>query len=173
MREDFRGAKEKQEKEFEEKVVQISRVSKKTKGGNKLSFAVMMVSGDRKGRVGVGLGKAAGVPEAMKKASINSKKHLIKIPMKGNTIPCEIKHKKGAAIVFLKPAPAGTGVIAGGSVKAVLELAGVRDVLSKIIGSNNHIANVYATIEAMKKMIVWSNLQQDRKKEIAAKGQKG
>ncbi len=159
------------EDEFEEKVIKISRVSKKTKGGNKLSFSVLMVVGDKKGKVGIGLGKAAGVPEAMKKASVNGRKRMIKIPMKGNTIIREITHKNGAALVFLKPAAPGTGLIAGSSIKAVLEVAGVRDVLSKIMGSNNKMANIYATFSALKTLDRWNKIQKNRfpkkEKEVA------
>lgn len=154
--------KKKEEKEFEEKVIDISRVSKKTKGGNKLSFSVVMVVGDRKGRVGIGKGKAAGVPEAMQKAAKAGKKKMVKVPMKGNTIPREIKHKRGAAIVFLKPAAPGTGIIAGGAVKAVVEVAGIKDVLSKVLGTMNKKANVYATLEALEEIAKWTELQKAR-----------
>lgn len=157
-----RGFREKKQKEFEEKVIKISRVSKKTKGGNKLSFSVLMVVGDRKGRVGIGMGKAAGVPEAMKKASTNARKKLIRVPTKGNTIPQEITHKRGAALVFLKPAAPGTGLIAGASVKAVVELAGIRDILSKVLGSTNQIINVYATYEALGKLAERQKIQKAR-----------
>lgn len=153
----------KKEKEFEEKVVKISRVSKKTKGGNRLSFSVLMVVGDKKGRVGIGLGKAAGVPEAMKKASANGKKKMIRVPIKGKTIPREIKYKRGAALIFLKPAAPGTGIIAGGAIKAVIGVTGITDILSKVIGSNNPTANVYATFEALKALNIWDEIRKKRK----------
>ncbi len=137
-------------KEFEEKIVQIHRVSKKTKGGNKIGFSVLTVVGDRKGRVGVGLGGAPDVSSAVRKAVTYAKKHLYTVPMKGTTIPHEVRVKLGAAMVLLKPAPAGTGVIAGGAVRAVVEAAGIRDVVSKILGSKNQASNVYATMEALK-----------------------
>ena len=140
--------------EFEEKVVQVNRVSKKTKGGNKIGFSVLVVVGDRKGRVGVGLGGAPDVSSAVRKAVSYAKKHLITVPMRGRTIPHEVRVKRGAALVLLKPAPAGTGVIAGGAVRAVVEAAGVRDVVSKILGSKNQASNVYATLEALKRFIV-------------------
>lgn len=137
-------------KEFEEKVVQINRVSKKTKGGNRIGFSVLVVVGDRKGRVGVGLGKAPDVSSAIHKAVSYAKKHLLKVPMKNTTIPHEVFIKLGAAQVLIKPAPPGTGVIAGGAVRAVVEAAGIRDVVSKILGSKNQASNVYATLEALK-----------------------
>ncbi|MBI4039638.1 30S ribosomal protein S5 [Candidatus Daviesbacteria bacterium] len=136
-------------KEFQEKVVQVNRVSKKTKGGNRFSFSVVVVVGDRKGRVGVGLGKAPDVASGVRKGASYAKKHLITVPMKGTTITHDIRHKRGAAVVLLKPAPPGTGVIAGGPVRAVLEAAGVRDVVAKILGTNNQASNVYATLEAL------------------------
>ncbi len=142
--------------EFDEKVIQINRVSKKTKGGNKIGFSVLMVVGDRKGRVGVGLGGAPDVSSAVRKAVVYAKKHLITVPMKGRTIPHEVRLKRGAAYVLLKPAPAGTGVIAGGAVRAVVEAAGIRDVVSKILGSKNQASNVYATLEALKQFKIQS-----------------
>jgi len=161
-----KNQRSKEPKEFVEQVVQINRVSKKTKGGNKLSFSVLMVIGDKKGRVGAGLGKASSVPEAMEKAVAKAKKRLIKVPMKGNTIPREITYKKGAALIFLKPAVSGTGVIAGGAVKTVLETAGIRDVISKVLGTNNKISNVYATIGALKEISYWKQVQEAREKEM-------
>ncbi len=138
--------------EFEEKIVQVNRVSKKTKGGNKIGFSVLSVVGDRKGRVGVGLGGAPDVSSAVRKAVNYAKKHFITVPMKGRTIPHEVRVKLGAARILLKPAPPGTGVIAGGAVRAVMEAAGVRDVVSKILGSKNQASNVYATMEALKQL---------------------
>ncbi|MFZ5845342.1 MAG: 30S ribosomal protein S5 [Patescibacteria group bacterium] len=142
--------------EFTEKVVQVNRVSKKTKGGNKISFSVLVVVGDRKGRVGVGLGGAPEVASAVRKAVNYAKKHLLTVPLKGTTIPHEVYVKRGAAKVMLKPAPSGTGVIAGGAVRAVVEAAGIRDVVSKILGSKNQASNVYATLEALKQFKVKS-----------------
>lgn len=141
-----------EEKEFEEKVVQVNRVSKKTKGGNQIGFSVLVVVGDRQGKVGVGLGKAPDVLSSIKKASRKAKKHLIKLPLVNDTIPFPIRIKKGAAIVLLKPAPKGTGVIAGGAVRAVVEAAGVKNIVSKILGTNNQASNVYATFEALKRI---------------------
>lgn len=140
--------------EFEEKIVQVHRVSKKTKGGNKIGFSVLAVVGDKKGRVGVGLGGAPDVSSAVRKAVSYAKKHLFTVPMKDKTIPHEIHVKLGAARVMLKPAPPGTGVIAGGAVRAVVEAAGIRDIVSKILGSKNQASNVYATMEALRQLKV-------------------
>jgi small subunit ribosomal protein S5 len=139
-------------KEFDEKVIQISRVSKKTKGGNQVGFSVLMVVGDKKGRVGLGLGKAGDVLSAIKKGIKKAKKHLITVPLDGTTIPFKMMVKKGAGKVLLKPAPKGTGVIAGGPVRAVVEAAGVRDISAKIMGSDNRTSSVYATFEALQQM---------------------
>jgi len=142
------------EKEFDEKVVQVNRVSKKTKGGNRIGFSALVVVGDRKGRVGVGLGKASDVSTAMRKGSTYAQKRLFKVPMRGTTIPHEVRLKLGAAKLLLKPAPAGSGVIAGGPVRAVVEAAGIRDVVGKILGTANKTSNVYATFEALKRLKV-------------------
>ena len=141
------------EEEFEEKIVQVKRVSKKTKGGNKIGFSVLAVVGDRKGQVGVGLGKAPSVQDAIKKGVRYAKKHLITVPMVEATIPHEVYIKRGAAKVLLKPASKGTGVIAGGAVRAVVEAAGLHDILSKVLGTSNQASNVYATMEALKKLV--------------------
>jgi small subunit ribosomal protein S5 len=141
-----------QPSEFEEKIIQISRVSKKTKGGNKMGFSVLVVVGDRKGRVGIGLGKATDVLSAMRKGAKKAKKKLINVPLDGTTIPFSIRVKEGAAQVMLKPAPKGSGVIAGGPVRAVVEAAGIRDISSKILGTNNQASNVYATFAALRKI---------------------
>lgn len=138
--------------EFFEKVVQVNRVSKKTKGGDKRSLSVIVVVGDRKGKVGVGLGKAADVQSAVRKATTYAKKHLIEIPLRGRTIPHTVSVKLGAAKVLLKPAPVGTGVIAGGAVRVVVEAAGIHDVVSKILGTKNQASNVYATMEALSQL---------------------
>ena len=140
------------QEEFFERVVQVNRVSKKTKGGDKRSLSVLVVVGDKKGRVGVGLGKAAEIQSAVKKATAYAKKHLIDVPLKGRTIPHQIFVKMGAAKVLLKPAPLGTGVIAGGAVRVVVEAAGIHDVVSKILGTKNRASNVYATLEALSRL---------------------
>ncbi len=139
-------------REFEEKVVQVNRVSKKTKGGNRISFSVLAVVGDRKGKVGVGLGKAPDVVSAIKKGMKRARREMIEVNMKGTTIPHEIRIKRGAAKILLKPAPPGSGLIAGGAVRVVVEAVGIKDIVSKILGSNNKTSNVYATIEALKKL---------------------
>lgn len=141
-----------EEKEFEEEVVQVNRVSKKTRGGNRISFSVLTVVGDKKGKVGVGLGKAPDVVSGIKKGFRKAKRKMIRVPMKGTTIPHEVRLKRGAAKILLKPAPPGTGVKAGGAVRVVVEAAGIKDIVSKIMGSNNKINNVYATFEALKKL---------------------
>ncbi len=157
MRPFARPAMNQEPKEFEEKTVQINRVSKKTKGGNRMNFSVLVVVGDKKGRVGVGLGKAADVASAMRKASSYAQKHLITVATRGTTIPHEVRLKLGAAQIMLKPAPAGSGVIAGGPVRAVVEAAGIRDIVSKILGTNNKASNVYATFEALKRLKNYEN----------------
>lgn len=138
--------------EFEEKVIQISRVSKKTKGGNKMGFSVLMVVGDKKGQVGLGLGKANDVASAIKKGIRKAKKKMLMVPLDGTTIPFALTIKEGAGKVMLKPAPTGTGVIAGGPVRAVVEAAGIRDISGKIMGSENQASSVYATFAALAKI---------------------
>ncbi len=132
--------------EYEEKIVHIRRVSKKTTGGNKMGFTALVVVGDRKGKVGVGLGKAPDVSSAIRKGSTYAKKHLITVPLVNGTIPHEIFIKEGAAKILLKPAPAGSGVIAGGAVRSVVEAAGVQSISSKVLGTNNKASNVQATL---------------------------
>jgi small subunit ribosomal protein S5 len=140
------------EKEFDETVVEINRVSKKTKGGNQMRFSSLVVVGDKKGRVGVGLEKAPDVRNAIQKSFAAAKRNLVTIPLSGTTIPHSVEEKFSAARVILKPAPAGSGIIAGGPMRVVLEAAGVRDAVGKILGTNNKISNVYATLEALKKI---------------------
>lgn len=139
-------------KEFEETVVQIKRVSKKTKGGNKMRFSSLVVVGDKKGKVGVALSKAGDVRSAIRKSIEVAKRNMFTVPMNGNTLPCSVEEKFSAAKVILKPAPAGSGIIAGGPMRVVLEAAGVRDAVGKILGTRNQASNVYATIAALKKI---------------------
>ncbi len=147
-----RDFKHQEPKEFEEKVVQVNRVSKKTKGGNKMGFSVLMVVGDKKGRVGVGLGKAADVLSAIKKGIKKAKRKMITVPMNGTTIPFAMEIKLGSARILLKPAPRGSGIIAGGPIRSVVDAAGIRDISSKIKGTSNKASNVYATFEALKQI---------------------
>lgn len=140
---------EKPVSEFTDKVVQIKRVSKKTKGGNQIHFTALIVSGDKKNRVGVALGKAKSVAEAIQKGIKKAQGSLIEIPIVNGTISGSIKFKFKGAVVLLRPGKAGSGLIAGGPVRAVAELAGIKDIVSKIIGSRNKSINVWATLKAL------------------------
>ena len=158
---------EKQENELKEKVVAISRVAKVVKGGRNFRFSAVVVVGDGKGHVGVGNGKAAEVPDAIKKAIQEAKKNLIEVPIVNTSVPHEFIGKFGSANVLLKPAAIGTGLIAGGSVRPVLELAGYQNIRTKVIGTNNPRNVVYATIEGLKSMQTVEQVAAKRGKKVS------
>ena len=153
--------------ELKETVVAINRVAKVVKGGRTFRFSAVVVVGDEQGHIGVGNGKAAEVPDAIKKAIEEAKKNLITVPIVGTTIPHEYVGKFGSANVMLKPAAEGTGVIAGGSVRPVLELAGYKDIKTKVIGTNNPRNVVYATIDALKNMQTAEDVARKRGKKVS------
>ena len=153
--------------DLQEKVVVINRVAKVVKGGRTFRFSAVVVVGDENGHVGVGNGKASEVPDAIKKAIEEAKKNLVEVPVVGTTIPHEYVGKFGSASVILKPAAEGTGVIAGGSVRPVLELAGYKDIRTKVVGTNNPRNVVYATIEGLKSMKTAEQIAKKRGKTVA------
>lgn len=138
--------------EFKEKLVAVNRVSKTVKGGRNMRFSALMVVGDEKGRVGCGMGKAVEIPEAIRKGTEDAKKQMINVPLNGTTIPHEVVGVFGTARVKMMPAPEGTGVIAGGPVRDVLEACGIKNIVTKSIGSNNKINVVRATLEGLSQM---------------------
>lgn len=145
-----------------EKVVFINRCAKVVKGGRRFSFAALAVVGDGKGKVGIGYGKANEVPDAIKKGTANAHKHLVNVRLKGDTIPHEVVGQYDGGRVMLKPATTGTGLIAGGAVRAVLEAAGVKNVLTKSMGSSNHIAVVHATLNGLQQLRLAENISKVR-----------
>jgi small subunit ribosomal protein S5 len=151
-------------KEFEEKVVEIKRISKKTKGGNTIRFSALVVLGDRKGKVGVGLSKAPSVTNAIRKSIESAKRKMFKVTLRGTTIPYSVIEKFSASKVLLKPAPPGSGIIAGGPMRVVLEAAGIRDAVGKSLGTKNKASNVYATLKALRS-IAKISLRKDALKE--------
>ncbi|CDB31441.1 30S ribosomal protein S5 [Clostridium sp. CAG:575] len=163
------GGKEKpmeEKSELKEKVVAINRVAKVVKGGRTFRFSAVVVVGDGNGHIGVGNGKAAEVPDAIKKAMQEAKKNLVEVPIVNTTVPHEFVGKFGSAKVLLKPAAVGTGLIAGGSVRPVLELAGYQNIRTKVIGTNNPRNVVYATIEGLKAMQTAEQVAKKRGKKV-------
>ena len=155
-----------EDQEFEDKVIHINRCAKVVKGGRRFSFAAIVVVGDKKGRVGVGLGKAGEVPEAIKKAGKQAKKNLIKVPMNSGTIPHEIIGHFGASQVLMKPAPEGTGIIASSSVRAILEVAGIKNILTKSLRRDNPHNVVKATLEGLMKLRSFQTIAEGRGKTV-------
>lgn len=153
--------------ELEEKVVAINRVAKVAKGGRTFRFSAVVVVGDKKGHVGIGNGKASEVPDAIKKAIEEAKKNLITVPIVETTVPHEFVGEFGSAKVMLKPADVGTGVIAGGSVRPVLELAGYKDIRTKVIGTNNPRNVVYATLKGLSSMQTLESVAKKRGKKVS------
>ena len=165
-KEDLNFVKQEEQKEFEERVVNISRVTKVVKGGRRFRFAVIMIIGNKQGKVGFGAGKALEIPDAINKAIEHAKRNLIEIPVKKSTIPHEVTGIAGASRVFLKPSSEGTGVVAGGAVRTIFELAGINDILAKSIGSSTVINVVRATFDGLAKLTTLEKVAKLRGKKI-------
>lgn len=162
MARDNRKFKQKREKpEYDQKLLDLARVTRVVKGGRRFRFRATLVIGNRKGKVGVGVGKGADVSEAIRKAYDSARKNLVFVPIKRNTIPHDIFYKKGSAKILLKPAPQGRGIVAGGAVRAVVEFSGIKDIVSKSLGSSNKINVARATMEALALL----NFSKPRRKE--------
>ncbi len=153
--------------ELDERVIDITRVAKVVKGGRRFAFRAVVVVGDNQGQVGIGVGKARGVPDSIRKASDRARRNMKRVSLSGTTVPHPVTGKRGGAVVLLKPASPGTGVIAGGGVRAVLEAAGVRDILSKSQGSANILNVAYATIDALDRLMDIKELAAMRGKDAA------
>lgn len=160
-------AQRQEESEFEDKVIHINRCAKVVKGGRRFSFSAIVVVGDKKGQVGIGLGKAGEVPEAIKKAGKQAKKNLMKVPLDGSTIPHEVIGHFGASQVLMKPAPEGTGIIASSSVRAILEVAGIQNILTKSIRRDNPHNVVRATLEGLRNLRSFGDIAKARGKTVA------
>lgn len=156
------GRRKRQDSEFDQQIIDIARVTRVMAGGKRMSFRACVVIGDRKGRVGMGVKKGRDVSQAIQKAVHQAQKNLMVVPMQKGTIPHEVKVKFGAARVLLKPAVEGRGILAGGPVRSVLELAGLKDVVTKMLGSKNKINNVKATLEALKQLRTREQVRSDR-----------
>src|SRR3984957_4162798 len=160
------GRPQAEESEFEDKVIHINRCAKVVKGGRRFSFAADVGCGDKKGQVGIGLGKAGEVPEAIKKAGKQAKKNLMRVPLEGNTIPHEIIGHFGASKVLMKPAPEGTGIIASSSVRAILEVAGIQNILTKSNRRDNPHNVVRATLDGLRNLRTFSDIAKARGKTV-------
>lgn len=161
------GQNNREESDFEDKVIHINRCAKVVKGGRRFSFAAIVVVGDKKGNVGVGLGKAGEVPEAIKKAGKQAKKNLIRVNLDGNTIPHQVLGHWGASQVLMKPAPEGTGIIASSSVRAILEVAGIKNILTKSLRRDNPHNVVRATFNALQSLKQLSKIAEGRGKTLS------
>ncbi len=155
-----------QKDDFDERIIDIARVAKVVQGGRRFAFRVTVVVGDNRGKVGVGIGKARTVPDAIRKALETARKNMVNVPMYGTTLPHEIIGQHGAAKVLLKPASPGTGVIAGGGVRAVIEAAGYRDILTKSLGSSNVLNVMMATMNGLERLMDIRQVASDRGKDI-------
>lgn len=152
--------------ELEEQVIRTNKVQKTHKGGRTMSWSVLVAVGDKNGHVGIGLGKAAAIPDAIRKSIEDAKKNIIEVPLVNHTLPHEVRDRFGAANVMIKPASTGTGVVAGGAVRPILELAGVRDCLAKVLGSRNAINTARATMKCLKSMRIAEDVVAARGKSL-------